>query len=173
MNIVILVAQNFQDEEVIYPYYRLLEEGFHVDIATPKGEIMYGKYGVPIRKALDLKNIQVNQYDAVILPGGFESPDRLRWRDEVKHFVHGMFHSQKLIAAICHGPWIAISAGIIKNKKLTGYMSIQDDIVNAGGIYQEKSVVIDGNLITSPHYDQNGDFMKAVINYLKQDDRSL
>ena len=168
MNIVILVAQNFQDEEVIYPYYRLLEEGFRVDIATPNGDVMYGKYGVPVRKVIDLKTIQVNSYDAVILPGGFESPDRLRWRLDVKQFVHGMFQAQKLVAAICHGPWIAISAGIVKDKKLTGYMSIKDDIVNAGGLYQEQAVVLDENLISSPHYDQNGDFMRAVVNYLKQ-----
>ena len=73
---------------------------------------------------------------------------------------------KKLIAAICHGPWILISAGIVKGRKMTAYWSIEADVLNAGADYQHKTpVVIDGNLITSPHYDNNGDFMKAVIEY--------
>jgi len=161
--VVIITGPNFQDEEFTYPYYRLLEEGYSVDVATPDKVIVYGKYGVPAKPTIDTKDLKASNYDLVILPGGFEAPDRLRLRKEVLGFVKEMHDNGKLVAAICHGPWICISAGIIKGKRATGYMSIADDIKNAGATYLEEDVVIDGNLITSPHYRNNGDFMKAVI----------
>ena len=161
--VVIITGPNFQDEEFIYPYYRLLEEGYSVDVATPDKVIVYGKYGVPAKPTIDTKDLKASNYDLVILPGGFEAPDRLRIRKEVLSFVKEMYESNKVVAAICHGPWICISAGIMKGRRATGYMSIADDIKNAGATYLEEDVVIDGNLITAPHYRNNGDFMKAVI----------
>ncbi|MBF0384761.1 MAG: type 1 glutamine amidotransferase [Candidatus Omnitrophica bacterium] len=165
--IVIITAQNFQDEEFTYPYYRLKEEGYLVDVATPDKKEVFGKYGVPARPNVDTNDLRVSNYDAVIIPGGFEAPDRLRIRKEVLEFVNGMYKAKKLVAAICHGPWVCISAGILKGMKATGYIALKDDIVNAGAEYLEKDVVVDGNLITSPHYKNNGDFMKAVITYIK------
>ena len=162
--VVIITGPNFQDEEFIYPYYRLLEEGYSVDVATPDKVIVYGKYGVPAKPTIDTKDLKAINYDLVVLPGGFEAPDRLRLRKEVLSFVKEMNDNNKIVAAICHGPWICISAGIMKGRRATGYMSIADDIKNAGATYLEEDVVIDGNLITSPHYRNNGDFMKAVIN---------
>jgi len=160
---VIITGPNFQDEEFTYPYYRLLEEEYHVDVATPDKVIVYGKYGVPAKPTIDTKDLKAINYDLVVLPGGFEAPDRLRIRKEVLSFVKEMYESNKVVAAICHGPWICISAGIMKGKRATGYMSIADDIRNAGATYLEENVVIDGNLITAPHYRNNGEFMKAVI----------
>jgi len=161
--VVIITAQNFQDEEVIYPYYRLLEEGYSVDVATPDKAVVHGKYGVPARVTMDTKDLKVEDFDAVIIPGGFEAPDRLRIRKEALRFVKDMDHAGKLVAAICHGPWVCISAGIVKGRKLTAFISIADDVRNAGGNYVEEAVVVDRNLITSPHYRNNGDFMKIVI----------
>jgi protease I len=103
--------------------------------------------------------------DVVILPGGFESPDRLRLRQDVLDYVRQMYQNNKLIAAICHGPWICISSGIMKGKRATGFMSIKDDIINSGALYSDADVVVDKNLITSPHYKNNGDFMKAIFDY--------
>ena len=163
---VIITAQNFQDEEFVYPYYRLLEEGCEVEVATPDKIQAMGKYGVPSRPTMDTKDLDSSRFDVVILPGGFEAPDRLRLRKEVLKFVKEMYENNKIVAAICHGPWICISAGIVKGKRMTGYISIADDIRNAGAIYVEEDVVIDGNLITSPHYRNNGDFMKATIRLL-------
>jgi protease I len=165
--IVIIVAQNFQDEEFVYPYYRVLEEGFHLDVATPGGQNMVGKYGVPARATMATDNLKASDFDCVILPGGFESPDRLRIRPEVLRFVREMTEAGKLVAAICHGPWILISAGVVKGRKITGYMSIADDLKNAGAQYLEQDLVIDGNLISAPHYKNNGEFMKAVIGALQ------
>lgn len=165
--VVLITAQNFQDEEVTYPYYRILEEGWAIDVATPDKVPVFGKYGVPARPTVDTNDLKVDDYDAVILPGGFEAPDRLRIRLEVLAFVKKMNEANKLVASICHGPWICISAGIVKGRKLTGYIAVADDIRNAGGEYLAEDVVIDGNLITSPHYRNNGAFMKAIVNYLK------
>jgi len=164
---VIITAPGFQDEEYVYPYYRLLEEGYHVDVATKDGETVIGKYGVPARATIATTALSVDDYDAVILPGGFEAPDRVRLLPEVLEFVKEMDQKKKLVAAICHGPWIMISAGITKNRKMTAYWSIEADMVNSGADYQHKApLVIDDNIITSPHYNNNGDFMKAVVNYL-------
>ncbi|MFA5276841.1 MAG: type 1 glutamine amidotransferase domain-containing protein [Candidatus Omnitrophota bacterium] len=168
MKAVIITAQNFQDEEFVYPYYRMKEEGWEVDVATPDQMEVFGKYGVPARANKDTKSLKASDYDVVVIPGGFEAPDRLRIRKEVLGFVKDMFGAKKLVAAICHGPWVCISAGIIRGKKVTGFMSIKDDLVNAGGIYLEQDVVVDGNLISAPHYRNNGDFMKAVIKWFKK-----
>jgi protease I len=166
--VVIIVAQNFQDEEFVYPYYRAMEEGFRVDVATPGGQNMIGKYGVPARATMSTDDLKASDFDCVILPGGFESPDRLRIRKEVLQFVRDMDKAGKLIAAICHGPWILISAGLVKGRRVSGYMSIADDLRNAGAHYVEEGAVVDGNLISAPHYKDNGPFMKAVIETLKK-----
>jgi protease I len=165
---VIITAQGFQDEELIYPYYRLLEAGFLVDIATKGMAAAFGKYGVPARPTIATDDMKAGDYDVVVLPGGFEAPDRVRLLPEVLEFVRQMDTQGKLIAAICHGPWILISAGIVKSRKMTGYWSIEADIRNSGADYQHKvPVVVDGNLITSPHYNNNGDFMAAVVAWLQ------
>ncbi|MBF0127816.1 MAG: type 1 glutamine amidotransferase [Magnetococcales bacterium] len=169
INAVIITAKGFQDEEVIYPYYRLLEEGYQVDIATPDGQVVLGKYGVPARATMSTKELNADRCDVVVLPGGFEAPDRVRLLPEVLEFLREMDRRKKLIAAICHGPWILISAGIVKGRKLTAYWSIEADMRNSGADYQHKvPVVIDGNFISSPHYDNNGEFMRAVVQHLAQ-----
>jgi len=165
---VIITAANFQDEEFTYPYYRMLEEGYKVDVATPGKENVTGKYGVPSRPTVDTLELKAENYDLVVIPGGFEAPDRLRIRKEVLAFVREMSEQGKLVAAICHGPWVCISAKLVAGKKVTGFIAIADDLINAGGIYLEQNVVIDGNLITAPHYRNNGDFMKAVIACIAQ-----
>lgn len=166
---VIITGPGFQDEEVVYPYYRLLEEGYNVDIATKDGAVVNGKYGVPARATMATKELKEENFDAVILPGGFEAPDRVRLLPEVLDFLREMNDKNKLVAGICHGPWIMISAGITKGRKMTAFWSIEADLRNSGADYQHKvPVVLDGNFITSPHYNNNGDFMKAVVDYLNK-----
>jgi len=163
---VIITGPGFQDEEFVYPYYRLLEAGFSVEVATKDGQVVYGKYGLPARATLSTADLDSKNFDMVLLPGGFEAPDRVRLLPEVLEFIRKMDQEKKLIAAICHGPWILISAGITKGRKMTAYWSIEADVRNSGADYQHKvPVVVDGHLITSPHYSNNADFMKAVINY--------
>lgn len=159
---VILVESGFQDEEFVYPYYRMLEEGWRVDVASPDGAERRGKYGVPARNCRMIGNLKAEDYDAVIIPGGFECPDRLRTNEYATNFVRAMFIDGKLVAAICHGPWVLINAGIVKGKRVTGYDSITMDLFNAGGKLTLEPVAIDANLITANHYRNNGSFMRAV-----------
>jgi protease I len=168
MRAVIITGPGFQDEEYVYPYYRLLEGGLEVDVATKDGEVVYGKFGVPARATMSTTALDADKFDLVLLPGGFEAPDRVRLLPEVLDFIRNMDSKGKLIAAICHGPWILISAGITEGRKMTAFWSIEADMRNSGADYQHKvPVVIDGNIITSPHYNNNGDFMKAVMEYME------
>ena len=160
---VIITANGVQDEEFVYPYYRLLEEGFHVDVATKGKAVVYGKHGIPVRPTVDVEELRESDYDLVVLPGGYEAPDRVRQIAEVKTFVKSMYEKGKIVAAICHGPWITISAGIMNGRKATCYQGMADDLRNAGAEYVDAAVVVDGNLVTAPHYRNNGDFMKAVL----------
>ena len=160
---VIITGPGFQDEEFIYPYYRLLEAGFAVDVATKDKAIVYGKYGIPAKATIDTRDLKEEDYDLVVLPGGHEAPDRVRQDKNVLNFVQRMDESGKIVAAICHGPWILISADVVRGRKATCYVGMADDLRNAGATYLDAPVVEDGNLITAPHYHNNGDFMKAVL----------
>lgn len=160
---VIVTGPGFQDEEYIYPYYRLQEAGFSVDVATKEKAVVYGKYGVPARPTISTSGLAEPDFDLVILPGGFEAPDRVRLDDHVLEFIRAINRAGKLIAAICHGPWILISARIVRGRKMTGYQSIAEDIRNAGAEYIDAPVIEDGNLITSPHYKNNPEFMSSVV----------
>lgn len=168
LKVVIVTAQNFQDEEVIYPFYRLQElDDCVVDLATPNGEVMYGKYGVPARANVDAKKLNADDYDLVVIPGGFEAPDRLRIIKEVTDFVADMDKKGKLIAFICHGAWVGISAKIMKGRKATCYIAVKDDIENAGATYIDSEIVVDKNFISSPHYRDNPIWMKTVVEALE------
>ncbi len=160
---VIITGPHFQDEEFIYPFYRLQEAGFAVDVATKDKAVVYGKYGIPAKPTADTKDLKESDYDLVVLPGGHEAPDRVRQDKSVLSFVKDMDSKGKLIAAICHGPWILISARVLGGRKATAYEGIADDVRNAGANYVDAPVVEDGNLITSPHYRYNADFMRAVL----------
>ncbi len=164
---VIITGPGFQDEEYVYPYYRFQEAGFEVDVATKDGTDVIGKYGVPARATMATEQLNPENYDLVYLPGGHEAPDRVRMDDHVLRFVRGMDEVKKPIAVICHGPWICISAKIVKGRRITGYQAIKDDLINAGAIYEDKNVVEDGNIVSAPHYKHNGEFMRAVLKHFQ------
>lgn len=167
---VIITAEAFEDEEVMYPIMRLHEEGFIVDIATKDAKLVVGRLNFPLElmvryygTLVDAKKLDTKKYDMVMVPGGFEAPDRVRQIKEVLTFVQKMYKEKKIVAAFCHGPWVLISAGLLKGKKATGYVGIKDDIINAGAEYIDQPVVIDGNIITSRHPRDIGKFMKTVL----------
>jgi protease I len=167
---VVITAQGFEDEEVIYPVIRLKEAGFAVDIATKGAALATGRKQYPLEtlvkfyaNLVDATKLKTDVYDAVVIPGGFEGPDRVRQIPEVLEFIRQMHKAGKIVAAVCHGPWVLISAGLAKGKKMTGYAGIIDDIKNAGAEYLDRSVVIDGNLITGQHARDLGAFMAAVL----------
>lgn len=166
---VIITAQRFQDEEFIYPYYRLQEAGHHVDVATPDGKTVHGEYGVPARATMSVHDLDADAFDLTVVPGGVAAPDKLRMIPEVVDFIRGMFERKKLVAAMCHGPWVLINAGIVKGKKVTAYWSLEADLRNAGADYQHKvPAVVDGNIITSPIYTNNPQFLHEIIRYMEE-----
>jgi protease I len=166
---VIITGPGFQDHDVVYTYYRLLEEGWNVDVATKDGSGVTGKYGVPLpmdKTATPLVSfdwLDVAQYDAVILTGGHEAPDRVRQDRRVLDFVAGMDRAGKVVAGLCHGPWIMISAGVLKGRQACAYIGLRDDVINAGATVHEKDVVVDENIITCSYYGYVGRFMQAVF----------
>jgi protease I len=160
---VIVTGPGFQDEEFIYPFYRLLEAGFTVDVATKDKQVVHGKFGIPAKPTLGFADLDEERYDLVVLPGGHEAPDRVRQERAVLDFVRAMNERGKVVAALCHGPWILISAQVVRGRRATCYVGMADDLKNAGAHYVDASVVEDGNLITSPHYRDNGAFMKAIL----------
>jgi len=170
---VIITAEGFEDEEVIYPIIRLKEAGFSVDVATKGKKMVNGRLNFPLElmiryyaKLVDALLLKSDNYDMVLIPGGFEAPDRVRQLPEVLKFIREMHKKKKVVSAFCHGPWVLISAGILKGKKATCYVGIVDDLKNAGAEYINKPVVIDGNLITARHPRDVTDLMKAILSKL-------
>ena len=165
--IAILIEELFDDKELIYPYYRMQEEGFAVDLIGAEKNVSYkSKFGMPLKSDFGSKDVSASDYDAVIIPGGF-SPDYMRRTQATVDFVKAMNAQKKPIAAICHGPWLMISSCDLKGRKLTGFNSVRIDIENAGATYLDQEVVVDGNYITSRTPKDLPAFAKAIIKLLK------
>jgi protease I len=168
---VIVVGPAVEDTEFAYPYYRLQEDDFTVDVASNGGVDIVAKHGLPIKVNVDIKKLNPADYDMLVVPGGLESPDRLRQIPELLQFIRTMNDSGKVIASVCHGPWVLISAGIVKGKKMTTYVGCKDDLINAGADYQNVSVVSDGNIVTAPHFRDNAAWMKETLKvYYRSED---
>lgn len=161
--IAILLENMFDERELIYPYYRLLEEGYEVDlIGTEKDAVYSSKAGVTQKSTHASKDISAAEYDAVVIPGGF-SPDYMRRSQATVDFVRDMCWAGKPVAAICHGPWMLASACDLKGKKVTSFYSIKDDLINAGAEWVDMQVVEEGNLVTSRNPNDLPAFLKAII----------
>lgn len=172
MKALILTYSGFQDHELVYPYYRLLGAKYEVHIVADKKDEqgrIYGIFGLnmPCHILLsDFKNnteYYMNNYNLLVLPGGVKSLEKLRQVQEVLDFISEWNSKGKYIASTCHGAQLLISAKIVKNRNISGYYSLKDDINNAGAIYVNAPVVVDENVITSPHYDHMGPWMEEVI----------
>lgn len=147
-HIAIFVEKIYEDLELWYPYLRMKEEGAEVDIVGPEVKEYTGKHGLPIKADKSITDVKVSDYDALLIPGGY-SPDHMRRNQKMVAFVKEMNDRNKIIAAICHAGWMLASASIVKDKKLTSFYSIKDDLINAGANWIDEEVVVDGNLITS------------------------
>ena len=164
--IAILIEELFDDKELLYPYYRMQEEGYTVDLIGAEKNVSYkSKFGMPLKSDFGSKDVSASDYDAVIIPGGF-SPDYMRRTQATVDFVKAMNAQKKPIAAICHGPWLMISSCDLKGRKLTGFHSVRIDIENAGATYLDQEVVVDGNYITSRTPKDLPAFAKAIIKSL-------
>ncbi|MCR4314932.1 MAG: type 1 glutamine amidotransferase [Planctomycetes bacterium] len=164
--IAILVAQDFQDMEVMYPYYRFREAGFHVEVlGVTKGETYKGKYGYPVVADVSIKVAKSARYDAVIVPGGW-APDFMRREPHFAKFVAEMNKAGKLVGSICHGGWICASADILRGRTVTFFSAIRDDVVNAGAKFVDRECVVDGNLITARKPDDIPAWTSAMLGFL-------
>jgi protease I len=161
--IALFVDEVYEDLELWYPKIRLEEAGFQVSIAGPvAGQIYKGKHGYPCKADLSFKEAAAKAFDAVVIPGGF-APDRLRRSSDVLHSVKETYSKGKIVAFICHGGWVPISAKILKGRQVTGTVAIKDDLENAGAIWLDQAVVIDGNLISSRTPLDLAVFAKAIV----------
>ncbi|KAL3857815.1 hypothetical protein ACJMK2_012449 [Sinanodonta woodiana] len=163
----ILTEFNYEDLELWYPYYRLKEEGFDTfTIGPEKGKTYNSKNGYPCKADESIADVKAEDLVGLIIPGGF-APDYWRRDKRVLDLVRAMNDSGKMIASICHGPWVLISAKVIKGKKVTCFQAIKDDVENAGAIYSDEAVVVDGNMITSRLPKDLPDFCKAMLSHLR------
>jgi protease I len=159
----IITGQGFQDQEVAYPYYRLLEDGFQVDIAAKNKETLQGIIGLKFEATKTFSEINVEDFDLLVLPGGVKALEKIRQEQGVLDFIAKWNSQGKIIASTCHGAQLMISAKIVKGRKISGYYSIKDDINNSGAEYVDAPFVVDGNIISSPHYKHMGPWMKEAI----------
>uniref|UniRef100_A0A7C5U930 Type 1 glutamine amidotransferase n=1 Tax=Caldiarchaeum subterraneum TaxID=311458 RepID=A0A7C5U930_CALS0 len=167
MKAAVLAGPEFEDLELFYPVIRLREEGFEVDVIGPEKKIYKGKHGIEIEASKSIDEAKPEEYDCLVIPGGW-APDRLRRDSRVVTFVSKFFNTGKPVAAICHGPQLLISAKVLKGYRLTSAAAVKDDVENAGGIYEDKPVVVDRNLITSRYPSDLHVFVKALISAVKK-----
>lgn len=160
--IVVLAEDMYEDPELWYPYYRLLEEGAEVILVGPEAKTYESKHGYPATAEVAAAQVRVENVDGVVVPGGF-APDRLRRYPEVLNLVRGVFEKGGVVAMICHAAWVPISAGIVRGKRATCVSAIKDDLINAGATYVDEAVVVDGNLISSRTPADLPAFMPAII----------
>jgi protease I len=160
--IALFVENIYEDLEFWYPYLRMKEEGAEVTAIAPKKGEYRGKYGLPAQAKASIDTVKAENFDALIIPGGY-SPDKMRRSPAMVQFVRDMNARGKVIAAICHAGWMLASAGIVRGRRLTSFIAIKDDMVNAGADWVDQEVVMDGNLITSRTPDDLPAYCRTII----------
>lgn len=163
----ILTANKFEDMELFFPYFRLLEEGVEVDVTAPKKGQIEGEhgYGFEIKKTFD--EVNPENYDLLLIPGGSPTgaPSVVRKDPKAQAIAKLFFKSNKIVCSICHGPWLLASADLVKGRRLTAYWydGVPEDIKKAGGLYEDSEVVVDGNLVTSRYPGDLPAFMRETM----------
>ena len=166
---VALLAENlYQEMELWVPYYRLKEEGAEVRIIGHAGAAAYAsKHGYPVSVDAQADSVSAVEFDAVVVPGGY-APDMMRRSPEMVKLVREAFQQGKVVAAICHAGWMLASAEIVRDRKVTSWVSIKDDLVHAGAKWVDQEVVVDGNLITSRKPDDLPAFCREIVEALSK-----
>jgi protease I len=160
---IIVTGKLVQDHEFIYPFYRLQEDGYEVDVAVRGKETVLGNIGTKIIPTKDIPEIRVADYDVLVLPGGAKAMEYMRQDKDIIKFIADFHASGKVVSSICHAAQLLISAKIVKGLKISGYYSIEDDINNAGATYVDAPYVTDNRIVTSPHYKHLGPWMKETL----------
>jgi protease I len=167
MRALIISADDFEDTELLVPYYRLKEEEIDVDVASMKKGKIKGKHGyeAAVNKALD--EVDPAEYDILILPGG-KAPEEVRKEEKAREIAKYFFEKKKPVAAICHGPQTLITAGLLKGRHATCYRSVAAELKAAGAFYEDTEVVVDGKLVTSRQPSDLPAFMRETMKLLKK-----
>jgi protease I len=166
--LLMFVEDIYEDLELWYPKLRLAEAGAHVTVAGPEmGRTYHGKHSYPCVADAAIVEMEAADFDGVVIPGGF-MPDKLRRDPKVLQLVRNFAEAGKLVAAICHGGWIPISAGVYRGVRVTGSRGIKDDLVNAGAVWEDAPVVIDRHFVSSRKPDDLPDFCRAIIEVLSE-----
>lgn len=163
MRAVIVTGKLVQDHEYVYPYYRLSEAGYDIDVAVPGGEEVLGSIGVKVLTTMDTAALSVADFDLLVLPGGAKCMEYLRQDSNVIKFISDFNSSGKTIASICHAAQLLISAKVVSGRRVAGYYSLRDDVTNAGATYVDEPCVVDGNLFTTAHYKDMGPWLARAI----------
>ena len=173
----IITYSRYKDHELVYPYYRLQADGFKVTVVADKKDErnrVYGCLGVNMPCDVLLKDFKndtqffFDNYDLLYIPGGTENTERLRMETIVLDFIKKWVDEGRPLISICHAAQVLISAKVVSGKKLSGYYSIKDDIINAGAEFVDAPFVVDGNIISSPHYDHMGPWMEESLNMYRR-----
>lgn len=160
------VDEVYEDLELWYPKLRMIEAGADFVVAGPESKTHYaGKHGYPCTSDAAIEEVHANDFDGLLCPGGF-MPDKLRRDPRVLQIVRDFHEQGKLVAAICHGGWIPISAGVYRGVKVTGSLGIKDDLVNAGAVWLDASVVVDRHFVSSRKPDDLPDFCRGMLEVL-------
>jgi protease I len=164
--VAVLIEDQYQELEVWYPYLRLKEAGHDVKmVGTGKGEYR-SKCGYPAQEEVAMAAAGGAGFDAVVIPGGY-APDFLRRHEKINSFVRGVYDKGGVVAAVCHGGWVLISAGLLEGKRATSFFAIKDDMKNAGARWEDSEVVVDGRLVTARKPEDLPAFLKAIIRLLE------
>jgi protease I len=167
MKALFLTANEFEDSELLVPMYRLLEAGHTVDIACHTRDTIRGKHGYEVPVSKVFKDIAPAEYGVLILPGG-KAPAAIRDDAAVQEIVRSFMKEGKPIAAICHGPQILVSAGLLKGRRATCYEAVANELREAGALYEDSEVVVDGNLVTSRKPDDLAAFDRELIRLIER-----
>ncbi len=169
---VILTANEFEDMELFFPYFRLLEEGVEVDVAAPQAGEIHGEHGYSLKVTKTIAEVDPDQYDLLVVPGGFPdgAPATVRKVKKAQEIAKSFFAKNKPVASICHGPWLLVSADLVRGRHLTSYWhdGVPEEIKAAGGIYEDKEVVVDGNLVTSRWPMDLPVFVREMVKLIKK-----
>ncbi|RKQ70946.1 protease I [Litorimonas taeanensis] len=168
--VLFLATNGFQEDELFSPREALMEAGATVELASLElDEISAGESDSrKIKPDMLVKDVSAKDYNALVIPGGLANPDTLRVNNEVKSLVREFAEDGKIIASICHGPWVLISSDLVKGREMTSYPTIKDDLVNAGANYVDKEVAVDNGIITSRSPNDLKAFNAKIIEEIKE-----
>lgn len=162
-----LVSDDFEDLELWCPVMRLREAGIQVDLVAEKPGLYHGKYGVPCEVAMSFNDVNSNDYDGILVPGGW-APDKLRRFPKVLSLVKEMDADKKLIGQICHAGWVLASAGILQGRKVTSTPGIKDDLSNAGAIWLDEPCVVDDNIVSARRPPDIPEYMNHLVKVINR-----